>query len=190
MICAAMTPLSSKQQSAVTWLEDYANAYGDFVPNGNQIFLSAVTRKDIYEHYFRDLIQFNNPTVSLTVFEDLWRNLFPHVLLRQWCSIPGKCDTCNEIDTIRRKSAVQSVNEAAKEAHVLHRGGFFMFERQAYQSRKLIAEKNSGNYMSLVIDGMDQSHSRFPHLPLKEFKDPLHMHVQGVLEHGSGKYYF
>ena len=49
MICATMTPLSSKQQSAVTWLEDYANAYGDFVPNGDQIFLSAVTRKDIYE---------------------------------------------------------------------------------------------------------------------------------------------
>ena len=43
--------------------------------------------------------------------------------------------------------------------------------------------------MSLVIDAMDQSHSRFPHLPLKELKDPLHMHVQGVLEHGSGKYY-
>ena len=37
------------------------------------------------------------------------------------------------------------------------------------------------------MDGMDQSHSRFPHLPMKEFIDPIKMHVQGVLEHGYGK---
>jgi hypothetical protein len=40
--------------------------------------------------------------------------------------------------------------------------------------------------MSLIIDGMDQSHSRFPHLPLKEFKDQMKMKVLAVLEHGSG----
>jgi hypothetical protein len=61
-----------------------------------------------------------------------------------------------------------------------------MLERNAYQTRKLEAVKNPETYLSLVIDGMDQSHSRFPHLPLKEFKDPLKMHVQGVLEHGFG----
>lgn len=189
MVCAAMTPLSNKQQSAVSWLNDYANTFGDFIPNGNEILLSALTRKEIYGNYVLDFKNYKEPIISLTVFEDLWRNLFPHILLRQWCSIPGKCDTCNEIDTIRRKSTIRSVNEAAKEAHVLHRGGHFMLERQAYQSRKLLAEKNPEQYMSIVIDGMDQSHSRFPHLPPKEFKDPLSMHVQGVLEHESGKKY-
>jgi glycolate oxidase len=29
---------------------------------------------------------------------------------------------------------------------------------------------------------MDQSHSRFPHLPLKEFKDPMKMKILAVLE--------
>jgi hypothetical protein len=40
--------------------------------------------------------------------------------------------------------------------------------------------------MSIIIDGMDQSHSRFPHLPVTEFKDPLKMKVLAVLEHGLG----
>jgi hypothetical protein len=186
MTRAAMTPLADRQQSAVAWLHDYSTTFGDFAPNGSEIFVSAVTKKDIYEDYFTEMKTFRESTVSQTVFEDLWRNLFPHVLLRQWCSIPGKCDTCNEIDTIRRKSSIRSVREAAKQAHVTHRGGHFMLERNAYQTRKLEAVKNPETYLSLVIDGMDQSHSRFPHLPLKEFKDPLKMHVQGVLEHGFG----
>ena len=38
----------------------------------------------------------------------------------------------------------------------------------------------------MVMDGMDQNHSKFPHLPKRDFKAPLKMHVQGILEHGYG----
>ena len=42
--------------------------------------------------------------------------------------------------------------------------------------------------MSLIIDGMDQAHSRIPHLGNnKEFSEPLSQHIQGVLVHGIGK---
>ena len=64
MVCAAMTPLSNKQQSAVSWLNDYANTFGDFIPNGNEIFLSAVTRKEIYENYVLDFKNYKEPIIS------------------------------------------------------------------------------------------------------------------------------
>lgn len=56
-----------------------------------------------------------------------------------------------------------------------------------YHRRKLLALQNKEKYLSMIMDGMDQSHSKFPHLPKKDFKAPLKMHVQGVLEHGYGK---
>jgi hypothetical protein len=40
--------------------------------------------------------------------------------------------------------------------------------------------------MSIIIDGMDQSHSKIPYLgSAVSLKEPLTMHVVGVLEHGS-----
>jgi hypothetical protein len=43
-------------------------------------------------------------------------------------------------------------------------------------------------HLSLVMDGMDQQHTRIPHLGGQDkFKEPLSMHVQGILEHGFGK---
>lgn len=42
--------------------------------------------------------------------------------------------------------------------------------------------------MSLIWDGMDQSHSRCPHLGTQDsFSHPLKQHIQGVLVHGVGE---
>lgn len=42
--------------------------------------------------------------------------------------------------------------------------------------------------MSCIWDGMDQSHSRCPHLGTQnQFRTPLQQHIQGILVHGVGK---
>jgi hypothetical protein len=41
--------------------------------------------------------------------------------------------------------------------------------------------------MSIIIDGMDQNHSKLPHLSSNVgFTKPMDQHIQGVLEHGQG----
>jgi hypothetical protein len=43
--------------------------------------------------------------------------------------------------------------------------------------------------MSIIIDGMDQNHSKLPHLASNVgFSKPMDQHIQGVLEHGQGMY--
>jgi len=130
MTRAAMTPLSNIQQNVIVWIEDYGNSFGDFSPNSNDVALSASTKEEIYEDYKCSMSSFNEPYISLKVFLDLWNTLFPHYKLRKWCSIPHKCEICSDLDTIRRSSNIIAVREAAKQAHVLHRGGLFMLERQ------------------------------------------------------------
>ena len=40
--------------------------------------------------------------------------------------------------------------------------------------------------MSIIIDGMDQNHSRIPYLGSAiALAEALTMHIEGVLEHGS-----
>lgn len=42
--------------------------------------------------------------------------------------------------------------------------------------------------MSCIWDGMDQKHSRCPHLGTQtQFSKPLKQHIQGILVHGVGK---
>ena len=52
----------------------------------------------------------------------------------------------------------------------------------------MYALKNPTTVMSCIWDGMDQSHSRCPHLGTQtEFSHPLKQHIQGILVHGVGK---
>ena len=129
-IQAALTPKSQIQQDAIAWLDDYGKTFGDQSPNSNDVAINVCTKKEVYDDYVRDMKSFNNPIVSISIFQDIWRTIFQNFKLREWVGIPGHCCTCDEIDTIRKQSLNKAVREAAKQAHLLHRGGFFMAERQ------------------------------------------------------------
>jgi hypothetical protein len=53
-------------------------------------------KQELYNHYKNDMKKHGNP-VALSRFYELWSVLFPHTVNRPWCNVPGKCDTCYEI---------------------------------------------------------------------------------------------
>ena len=101
------------------------------------------------------------------------------------CFRTGTCDTCYEIDTLRRSSPDLETQEQLKRAHHLHRGGLFNLERLRYKARcaEAIASNNllHPSIMSLILDGMDQNHCRIPYLGgLNRFSDPVTQHITGI----------
>jgi hypothetical protein len=101
------------------------------------------------------------------------------------CFRTGTCDTCYEIDTLRRSSPDLETQEQLKRAHHLHRGGLFNLERLRYKARcaEAIASNNllHPSIMSLILDGMDQNHCRIPYLGgLNRFSDPVTQHITGT----------
>lgn len=130
MVRAALTPLAEKQQHCKLWLEEYFAICGDNVPNEDEIRLSISEKKDVYEKYSRDCYRAQIPIVDEKTFGNLWNVLFPNCVIRAYVDIPGKCNTCYHIDRLRREVNDEMVHRKLSEAHLLHRGGLFMLERQ------------------------------------------------------------
>jgi hypothetical protein len=124
--------LADSQQFATVWLENFFSKYGDCAPNRDEIHLLIMQKKELYDQYVDDFTSSkrNEQIVSYSRFNELWNVLFPRAISRPWCSIPGKCNTCAEIDRKRRESRESHVQECLRDAHHLHRGGMFMLERQ------------------------------------------------------------
>lgn len=70
--------------------------------------------------------------------------------------------------------------------HALHRANY-MGERMAYAERRNKAVMNPSSYLSLISDGMQQSHNELPHFAnTKKWQVSLPQHLQGVLNHNRG----
>lgn len=67
--------------------------------------------------------------VGGNTFGQLWNALFPKSLIRKQKDIPGTCNTCYLIDEGRKTAEDAAVLTMFQKAHVLHRGGCFMLER-------------------------------------------------------------
>jgi hypothetical protein len=106
MLKSSIIPFSDKQQYATVWLERFFKVHGDCAPNRNEVHLSIMHRKDLYDQYVEDFTSSNRTQqiVSYSRFNELWNVLFPWAINRPWCSIPGKCNVCGEIDRFRRVS--------------------------------------------------------------------------------------
>jgi hypothetical protein len=191
MARASLSPLADRQQFATVWLERHFAKYGDCSPDSNMVRLMVLAKRTLWVEYKKDMDAISQEIVTEARFSELWAVLFPRYMNRTWCNIPGKCDTCYEIDQLRRTSQDAEVHKRLREAHHLHRGGMFMLERQEYKRRasRAMTRENQLNptVLSMIIDGMDQNHCKVPYMGSQQvFDDPAKQSLTGVKEHGGG----
>jgi len=162
---AALTPLPDRQGVCVSWLNNYFKTYGDKAPNAMDIKIAITFKKDLYTVYKKVCTTNCQESVTYSRFCELWAVLFPYCHNRKWCNVPGKCNTCSHISDARNLPKYQNSfsQKMLQDAHALHRGGLFMLERNQYRDRVLEVlnqDPNKRTTMSIIIDGMDQSHCR------------------------------
>ena len=162
---SALTPLPDRQGVCVAWLNNYFETYGDKAPNAFDIKVAITFKKDLYTAYKKLCNTNRQEFVTYSRFCELWAVLFPYCHNRKWCNVPGKCNTCSHISDARNMTKYQNSfsQKMLQDAHAMHRGGFFMLERNKYRDRVLEVlnqDPNNRTKMSIIIDGMDQSHCR------------------------------
>jgi hypothetical protein len=169
------------------WMRQFFALVGDMIPNSfGEIHLEPIDVIEIYMEYCRDLHNCATPLekVSYSTFCELWLLCFPHVKIREYKVVTGKCNTCAILSEMRRSFSDPRRRQLITLFHSLHRTTY-MQERLAYYDRKLDAINFPDSYVSCIIDGMAQNHSMLPWCGnLKEFDPHIKQYIIGALLHG------
>ena len=108
--------------------------------------------------------------------------------MRLYKQVSGKCFTCALLTGLRSKFTHPKLKHMATALHALHRDTY-MAEREAYYKRRKEALDNPDEVMSVISDGMAQTHTALPYYGnLSQNSAALQQKVQGVLDHGRSKF--
>ena len=66
-----------------------------------------------------------------------------------------------------------------------------MIERSSYHTRRNLAKTDPSKYLSIIIDGMDQKHSKIPYGGTQaSYGFGITQHITGVICHGVGAFIY
>jgi hypothetical protein len=180
-------PNSPTSLSCYAWFATYFSLVGDNIPNGSgvgdgdEIHLEPCNVSSIYEEYIRD---YPDDHLSLTNVYKLWLACFPHVKIREFKAVTGKCECCANLTNLRKQFKDNKNRSLVTSLHFLHRVTY-MGERRGYASRRNLAVMYKDMHCSLISDGMAQGHCELPWLANQNTSSvTLTQHLQGVLNHG------
>ncbi|XP_062609674.1 uncharacterized protein LOC134271502 [Saccostrea cucullata] len=183
--------LAEKKMEALNWFGEYVASRGENPPHVQEIWLPFGLRKnEIYEAYKMEMDLDEKESVSHQTFLNIWNDHYSHVRIKQ-SNLFTRCTTCDKLDRELHKqlNPEKNRNILTKKQDHLHRQ---MKEKTAYYRRKVVSRRRPDKYLSLIIDGMDQSKTNIPHFKGRQSKEfaatrQLNVHVTGVLSHSRNK---
>jgi hypothetical protein len=113
--------------------------------------------------------------------------MFPNVRIREFKAVGGKCDVCAKLSELRKCARNKIGKQQLTSLHLLHRSAY-MGERMSYSIRRQDAITLDTQFLSMITDGMAQTHCEMANI--SNFGNKLKQHLQGVLVHGKGMFVF
>ncbi|XP_019628130.1 PREDICTED: uncharacterized protein LOC109472715 [Branchiostoma belcheri] len=177
---------------AQVWLEGLAAKDGDKMPNSEQILLPASwTMNDVYLFYQEENKDDPVKPLKRTQFFKVWRTQCKHIRIPKFSRF-AKCTMCDNIKKAlleaRNKKDREDVRNARSHHILLQK-----LQRMKYYKHSRKARRNPEQYMSVIIDGMDQEATLLPHYAQTTKDDHglwrLKTQVTGALSHGERKCY-
>eukprot|EP00058_Branchiostoma_floridae_P012161 XP_002597649.1 hypothetical protein BRAFLDRAFT_77449 [Branchiostoma floridae] len=177
---------------AQVWLEGLAARDGDKMPNAEQILLPASwTMNDVYLFYQEENKDDPVKPLKRTQFLKVWRTECKHIRIPKFSRF-AKCTMCDNI----KKALLEARNKRDREEVRRARSHHILLQklqRMKYYKHSRKARRNPSQYMSLIIDGMDQDATLLPHYAQPTKDDHglwrLKTQVTGALSHGDKKCY-
>ena len=184
---AIKVPNTLSSLTTVAWMNYFFRLIGDNVPNAKEeLHLEPTKKKTVYEEYCADIAASGDccSPVTLSLFLDLWNQVFSYVKIRRFKQCCGKCNLCARLSELRRQFTDIRGREEVSRLFVLHRCTY-MGERELYYARRNMALMEPWDYLSTITDGMQQNRCLIPWYGHQK-PPPVHIkqHLQGVLMHG------
>jgi hypothetical protein len=186
----------------VSWIKQFANKCGDILPFGDsnqtEIRLPLGNKKLVHQVYC-EALEKDSTCIQLPLnyedFVSVWkaRKDLSHIKCSKYKPGFSKCDKCSEFNRIRKKQLDEVQKEAALakyQTHLLEERS----EREQYYAARNKAGQNPKQYLSLIIDSMDQRKTCIPYWlnPPKCLGTDysLKNRVIGVIAHGFGTFLY
>lgn len=185
----AMRP---KTLHALEWIDNRVKMLGDFMPHKSYIHLPPGSKDELYQTYVLDCqLSALNDCVTRTTFFNLMSQKFPRVKIPKQKRF-AKCDECESFDTRIRSAFSDATRQQLRKEKSRHLDFVVQERRKYYKHRRKAASDPISHpnkeYMSLIIDGMDQAKTQVPRVR-RETSSTKNLYgvpyvTIGVLDHG------
>ena len=190
------TPKSTEAQvHVIQWLDAYVAAVGQFMPHVEEVHLPPGRWRQVYDLFVSEMqldLGTNEVVCSPNYFNSLRKKFFPTVKVPPQQRFT-KCKQCTLLKAETARTRIPEELKAIKKRQHKHLGQL-MKERRKYWSRRSKARTQPKQYMSMIIDGMDQSKTLLPRFVLESSPMQrslrLKAHLIGVMVHGRGNYVY
>ena len=99
---AMSLPNTQSSVDCFAWMDTYFNLVSDDMPNLDEKHLEPITIQEIHSEYVADMKHSERPYFSVQAFGEFWIKIFPHVRIRQFKAVSGKCLTCAKLAHTRK----------------------------------------------------------------------------------------
>ncbi len=180
---------SLSMDSVLTFIDRIVDDTADRMPDNGELHLPFFRKEEVYNIFkleFKKLYP-SREVPSQSYFLSTWKKNRFKVKVRQDTRFT-KCTTCERLrsakaDAIRRGLPTDHIKKEQSEHN-----DFIAMERREYVRKAELAMLRPSKFLSIVVDGADQSAYSLPHFVTK-VKDGrgqgLKVHLIGVLQHLS-----
>lgn len=180
---------NTKAHSVIIFLQRLVSSTAERMPDTGEAHLPFIENNQVYEVFKREFAILNKdekvPTFSY--FTAIWKSQCSWVKVRKWSRF-NKCSTCEQITASLRNAVTKGLpTDDIMRGKALHID-FVSRERREYRRKTELATLHPSSYLSLVVDGADQTKFALPHFCTSVKYQQGHgiaVHLIGLLRHGA-----
>ena len=180
-----------KADGIEAWLGNFASFY-QISPDSDYTYLPYANKEVVYGMYEEDMKRSGMPVAKKGYYNDVWRSSdeLSHIRIRKWLRF-ATCDLCVDYRKRRDETNDDKLRVEIKAEEKTHHI-FVSGERGSYYKRQTRAEVNPEKYISMIIDGSDNSQYWSPYFrertSTSQSSWKVGLHVMGAVVHGRAAY--
>jgi len=173
------------------WLEHFASFY-QISPDNDYTYLPYANKHVVYAMYEAELKEKGLVPAKETYFFSTWRLTqgLGNIRIRKWLRF-ATCDDCVDYRK-RRDETTDDCKRDQIKRDVKGHHEFVSGERGSYYKRQTRAQVHPEKYISMIIDGSDNSQYWSPYFrertSTSQSSWKVGLHVMGAVVHGRGAY--
>ena len=177
---------ASKRESIVTFLQRIAEDTANQMPDCSEQHLPFFTKCEVYKLFTSEHERLHaGLPPRMDYFYHVWKKTCPNIKVRKVARF-SKCVTCEQIRNAQQMGLMKGEDiskfKQLKSEHLLHIGR----ERVQYKMKRERAILHPNKFLSIIIDGADQTAFGLPHFVVntKESRGhALKVKMVGLIEH-------